>query len=140
MNGLEYMKKICPTTSQGKDPNREDVADAFEDGIAEGYIRAEKDFRIKRKQQWSEEDANKHTLMQKYTHDYTKIADAESHLFAAQQLNAHNDPIEAWEHIEDARRLLQEYLAQDNMVEDDDVAEGWVKAKEVEEIINQKED
>lgn len=43
MNGLEYMNKICPTTSQGKDPNREDVADAFDDGIAEGYAQAEKD-------------------------------------------------------------------------------------------------
>ena len=37
MTGLEYMQTICPTTSAGKDPNREDVADAFEDGIAEGY-------------------------------------------------------------------------------------------------------
>ena len=43
MNGLEYMNKICPTTSRGKDPNREDVADAFDDGIAEGYAQAEKD-------------------------------------------------------------------------------------------------
>jgi hypothetical protein len=43
MNGLEYMNKICPTTSRGKDPNREDVADAFDDGIAEGYAQAKKD-------------------------------------------------------------------------------------------------
>ena len=42
MNGLEYMNKICPTTSQGKDPNREDVADAFDDGYAMGYEQAEK--------------------------------------------------------------------------------------------------
>ena len=56
MNGLEYMNKICPTTSQGKDPNREDVADAFDDGYAEGYNQAEKDFRIKWKQKWTEED------------------------------------------------------------------------------------
>ena len=31
------MENVCPTTSKGKDPNREDVADAFEDGIAEYY-------------------------------------------------------------------------------------------------------
>ena len=43
MDGLEYMNKICPTTSRGKDPNREDVADAFNDGYAMGYEQAEKD-------------------------------------------------------------------------------------------------
>ena len=48
--------------------------------------------------------------MKQYSHDYTKVIDAESHLYAAQRLNAHDDPIEAWKHIEDARRLLQEYL------------------------------
>lgn len=68
--------------------------------------------------------------MIQYSHDYTKVAAAESHLYAAQQLNAHDDPIEAWKHIEDARQLLQEYLAQDNMVKDDDVADGWVKASD----------
>ena len=77
--------------------------------------------------------------LKQYSHDYTKVADAESHLYAAQQLNAHDDPIEAWKHIEDARRLLQEYLSADNMVEDDDVADGWVKAHEVDELINGKE-
>ena len=37
MTGIEYMNTVCPTTSAGRDPNREDVADAFEDGVAEGY-------------------------------------------------------------------------------------------------------
>ena len=78
--------------------------------------------------------------MKQYSHDYTKVSEAESHLYAAQQLNAHDDPIEAWKHIEDARRLLQEYLAQDNMVEDDDVADGWVKASEVEELRRMESD
>ena len=68
--------------------------------------------------------------MKTYSHDYTKVAAAESHLNTAQQLNAHDDPIEAWKHIEDARQLLQEYLAQDNMVEDNDVAFGWVKSQD----------
>ncbi len=68
--------------------------------------------------------------MKQYSHDYTKIAEVESHLYAAQQLNAHDDTIEAWKHIEDARRLLQEYLSADNMVEDNDVADGLVKAND----------
>lgn len=37
MTGLEYTRTVCPTTKVGKDPLREDVADAFEDGIAEGW-------------------------------------------------------------------------------------------------------
>ena len=69
--------------------------------------------------------------MKQYSHDYSKVADAESHLYAAQQLNAHDDPIEAWKHIEDARRLLQQYLSQDNMVEDSDTEDGWVRAKDI---------
>lgn len=73
--------------------------------------------------------------MKRYSHDYTKIADAESHLCAAQQMIAHDDPIEAGKHIEAARRLLQEYLSADNMVEDDDVADGWVKYHDVTELI-----
>lgn len=69
--------------------------------------------------------------MKQYTQDYTKVSEAESHLYAAQQLNVHDDPIEAWKHIEDARRLLQEYLSQDNMVEDPEVADGWVRASDI---------
>lgn len=69
--------------------------------------------------------------MKQYTHDYTKVSEAESHLYAAQQLNAHDDPVEAWKHVEDARRLLWQYLSQDNMVEDDDVEDGWVRASDV---------
>ena len=49
--------------------------------------------------------------MQQYTHDYTLVSEAESHLYAAQQLEAHEQPEEAWKHIEDARRKLQQYLA-----------------------------
>lgn len=44
MTGIEYMNNVCPTTKNGKDPNREDVADAFEDGIAEGFSRFKKQF------------------------------------------------------------------------------------------------
>lgn len=78
--------------------------------------------------------------MRQYSHDYTKVSEAERALYAAQQLNAHDDTTESWKRIEDARLLLQEYLAQDNMVEDDDVADGWVKASEVLELAKGKED
>lgn len=37
MTGLEYIITVCPTTKVGRDPLREDVMDAFEDGIAEGW-------------------------------------------------------------------------------------------------------
>lgn len=67
--------------------------------------------------------------MKIYIHDYTKVAAAGSHLYAAQQLNAHDDPIEAWKHIEDARQFLQEYLAQENMVIYRD-AGGLIKAED----------
>ena len=43
MTGYEYITTVCPTTVKGRDPNREDVADAFEDGIAEGYKAAAKE-------------------------------------------------------------------------------------------------
>lgn len=73
--------------------------------------------------------------MQQYTHDYTLVSEAESHLYAAQQLEAHEQPEEAWKHIADARRILQQYLAQDNMIPDDDVYNGWVKSNDVKEEI-----
>ena len=71
--------------------------------------------------------------MQKYSHDYTLVSEAESHLYAAQQLEAHEQPEEAWKHIADARQKLQQYLSQDNMVPDDDVYDGWYKASDVEQ-------
>lgn len=71
--------------------------------------------------------------MQKYSHDYTLVSEAESRLYAAQQLEAHEQPEEAWKHIADARQKLQQYLSQDNMVPDDDVYDGWYKASDVEQ-------
>ena len=43
------MRTVCPTTKVGKDPLREDVADAFEDGIAEGWKQY-------KKKQWKPSD------------------------------------------------------------------------------------
>ncbi len=72
--------------------------------------------------------------MKTYSQDYSKIAAAEMHLYAAQRLNDCDDLVEAWKHVEDARRNLQEYLAKDNMIEDDDVADGWVKMSDIENL------
>ena len=36
----------------------------------------------------------------------------------------------ALERIHEAREVLQKYLSQDNMIEDDDVADGWVKVSQ----------
>lgn len=41
-----------------------------------------------------------------------KIEEADKALYVAQQLNAYGDPIEAWRHIEDARRFLHDYLTE----------------------------
>lgn len=36
MTGLEYVNNVCPTTSKGREPEKEDVICAFEDGFSEG--------------------------------------------------------------------------------------------------------
>lgn len=64
--------------------------------------------------------------MQIYTHDYTLPSQVASQLYFAQQQLLHGDNQNALAAIGCARELLDSYLAQDNMVEDDD-AEGWVK-------------
>lgn len=72
--------------------------------------------------------------MKTYSHDYTKVSDAENLLYFAQRLNAKGETTEALEYVADARQLLQEYLTQDNMIEDDDVADGWVKMSDIEKL------
>ena len=73
--------------------------------------------------------------MKQYSHDYTKPSEAESLLYRATRLMANECYDATVECINDARQLLQEYLAQDNMVEDNDVADGWIKAHDVKELI-----
>ena len=73
--------------------------------------------------------------MKQYSHDYTKPSEAESLLYSVTRLMANECYDAAVERINDARQLLQEYLAQDNMVEDNDVADGWIKAHDVKELI-----
>lgn len=59
MTGIEYMNSVCPTTKKGRDPNREDVADAFEDGIAEGFSQCKKQF-IEKACAWLKENKDKY--------------------------------------------------------------------------------
>lgn len=75
--------------------------------------------------------------MKQYSHNYTKPSQAESLLYSATRLMANECYDAAVERINEARQLLQEYLAEDNMIEDDDVADGWVKAHEVKELVNE---
>lgn len=73
--------------------------------------------------------------MKIYTHDYTLPSLADELLWEA-QVKIH---LEDWEEvktrIEEARRKLLKYLAQDNMREDGD-ARGWVKYSDVENIMD----
>ena len=59
--------------------------------------------------------------MKRKIHDYTKPAEAEGLLHRALRLIS-NDCIEAAEErIAEAREILQQYLSQDNEIEEDDL-------------------
>lgn len=68
--------------------------------------------------------------MRTYSVDYTKISEAESSLYSATRLMANDCHGAALERIEEARRLLQEFLSQDNLIKDNDLADGLVKQSE----------
>lgn len=59
--------------------------------------------------------------MKRKIHDYTKPADAESHLYRAQRAIALDDYHLAEEEIIKAREILQQYLSLDNEIEEDDL-------------------
>ena len=69
--------------------------------------------------------------MKTYRLDYTKISEAESSLYSATRLMANDCMDAALERIEEARKLLQEFLNADNLVEDDDLADGLVRRSDV---------
>lgn len=71
--------------------------------------------------------------MKKYSHDYTKVYEAESLLYRATRLMANECYDAALKRVNEARELLQTYLNGDNMVEDSDVYDGWCKSYEVEQ-------
>ena len=72
--------------------------------------------------------------MKTYSHDYTKPSEIDILLFSASRLIANECYDAAYERISEARGLLRQYLAEDNMVEDDDVADGWVKMSDIEKL------
>ncbi len=78
--------------------------------------------------------------MKQYSHDYTLVANATEDLYRVTRLLANDCVDAALSLVNDARGKLLLYISRDNMVEDDDVADGWVKAHEVKELINGKED
>lgn len=73
--------------------------------------------------------------MKKYSHDYSKVADADSLLHCALRSLASDARDIAQDCVEEARGLLQEYLSQDNMVEDNDVYDGWYRCTDVDQIL-----
>lgn len=68
--------------------------------------------------------------MQQYSHDYTLPQQADQLLREAQVKIKWNNYYEAEKRIGEARQLLQQYLAQDNMIPDDDISDGWVRHSE----------
>lgn len=75
--------------------------------------------------------------MKTYSIDYTKISEAESCLYSASRLLSNDCPDAAQKRIEEARQLLQEFLNQDNLVEDPDLADGLVRQSEAEAAIRE---
>lgn len=78
--------------------------------------------------------------MKTYSHDYTKAASAQNALFCALQALRSGQGAEAELHILEARDLLDDYLASDNMVEDDDVYPGWVRGDDADEAVFQTQE
>lgn len=72
--------------------------------------------------------------MKTYSHDYSKPSEVDTLLYSAQRLIANECYDAAAERINEARELILQYLAEDNMIEDDDVADGWVKMSDIEKL------
>lgn len=72
--------------------------------------------------------------MKTYSHDYSKPSEVDTLLYSAQRLIANECYDAAAERINEARELIQQYLVQENTVEDDDVADGWVKMSDIENL------
>lgn len=71
--------------------------------------------------------------MKTYSHDYTNPYEAEVLLYIASWLIANEYYDSAAERINEAKNLLLRYLTQDNTIEDEDAADGWVKMSEITE-------
>jgi len=71
--------------------------------------------------------------MQQFSHDYAKVAETQNVLFLALEDLRNGHTYEAKRGIMKAREMLDEYLAKDNMIPDNDVADGWVRYSEAQE-------
>jgi len=74
--------------------------------------------------------------MKTYSHDYTLPAKAMRLLYRAFYASRRGCAGEAESLILSARYILNAYLSCDNMVPDDDVADGWVKLSDVDNEIH----
>lgn len=68
--------------------------------------------------------------MQQFSHDYTKVTETQNVLFLALEDLRNGHTYEAKRGIMKARTILGEYLAQDNMLPDNDVSDGWIRHSE----------
>lgn len=69
--------------------------------------------------------------MKRYNHDYSKVAEVDSLLYRALWLMNAKSYDDAMQSIYEARELLWKYRSADNMVEDNDAADGWVRSRDV---------
>lgn len=72
--------------------------------------------------------------MKTYSHDYTIPAQVNHNIHLA-LIELRSDNFRMAEVLlMQSRNQLDQYLTQDNMVEDDDVADGWVKMSDIEKL------
>lgn len=76
--------------------------------------------------------------MKTYSHDYTIPAQVNQNIHLALFELRSNNYSMAEVLLIQSRNQLDQYLSQDNMVEDDDVADGWVKMTDIELIKKSK--
>ena len=76
--------------------------------------------------------------MKTYSHDYTIPAQVNHNIHLALfELSLGNFSM-AEVLLMQSRNQLSQYLSQDNMIEDDDIADGWVKMTDIELIKKSK--
>ncbi len=68
--------------------------------------------------------------MERYSYDFTKVAEANLHLYNALQYLAKGRKGDVKTEILTARELLCEYLSTDPMIQDADVEGGWIRARD----------
>jgi hypothetical protein len=76
-------------------------------------------------------------MMKRYTHDYTKPSEAESLLYSATRLMSNECYDAALKRINEARTILQQYISQDNLIEDDEIDGGYVLYQDIAELLEE---